>query len=300
MSGQRAPDHAIAELADRQHGVVSREPLRALGLTDDDIDYRIAIGRLHPVHRGVFAVGHRVLTPNGRRLAAVLAAGEGAVLSHASAAALWDLRPSAATRIDVTIAKRGGRRERARIRIHRVHELLDEERTMVEAIPTTTVARTLLDLASVVARPALSRAVERAEILQLFDLAAIQAVLAAHRGRPGTRALAAAVGGAAVAPLTRSNLERRMVALCKAHGVPRPRVNHMALGYEVDFLWPRPKLIAEVDSWKYHRSRAAFGRDRVRDRKLSAAGYTVARFTDLEIALEPARVAEGLVELGAR
>jgi very-short-patch-repair endonuclease len=300
MSGQRAPNLAIAELADRQHAVVSREQLRALGLTDDDIDYRLAIGRLHRVYRGVFAVGHRVLNANGRRVAAVLTSGDGAVLSHVSAAALWDLRPSASTRMDVTIAARGGRRKRAGIRIHRVHELLDEERTMVGVIPTTTVARTLLDLASLVARPALSRAVERAEILELFDLAAIQATLERHRGRPGTRALAAAVQDAAAAPLTRSDLERRMFALCKAHGVARPRVNHMVLGHEVDFLWPRPKLIAEVDSWKYHRTRAAFGRDRARDAELTIAGYTVTRFTDTEIAHTPTAVADRLLALGAR
>jgi very-short-patch-repair endonuclease len=280
--------------------VVSHAQLLALGLSSNAINHRLLLGRLQPLHRGVYAVGHRALGPDGRRLAAVLACGPAAVLSHASAAALWELRPSSATRIDVTIVRRSGRRARAAIRIHRVHELRDDERTIVSAIPTTTVARTLLDLAALAPRPALARAVERAEILELFDLTAIQALLERHRGRPGTRKLAAAVADVAAAPLTRSDLERRMVALCDAHGIARPRVNHRVLGHEVDFHWLGTPLIAEADSYKYHRSRRAFGHDRARDAELAIAGYTVTRFTDTEIATAPGAVAARLRALGAR
>jgi very-short-patch-repair endonuclease len=299
MCGQSAPDQRIAALASRQQGVVSHGQLLALGLPATAINRRLLVGRLQPIHRGVYAVGHRALAPNARWLAAVLACGPGAVLSHVSAAALWGVRPTSSSRTDVTIASRAGRRQRAGIRVHRVRELRDDERTEVAAIPTTTVARTLLDLASVVAGPALARAVERAEILELFDLTAIEILLERHRGRRGTRALSTAVADAAAAPLTRSDLERRMVALCSAHGIPRPRTNREVLGYEVDFLWPRRKLIAEADSYKYHRSRAAFARDRARDAELTVAGYTTVRFTDTQIATTPAAVAARLRELGA-
>jgi predicted transcriptional regulator of viral defense system len=156
----RGLDREIARLAARQHGVVERGQLAAVGLGRGAIAHRIAEGRLHRIHRGVYAVGHPILTANGHRMAAVLACGPGAALSHASAAALWGIRPTGATRIDVTVRGAGGRAKRPRISVHRATGLQADEVTMHQAIRVTTPTRTLLDLASSLPRRALERALD--------------------------------------------------------------------------------------------------------------------------------------------
>jgi predicted transcriptional regulator of viral defense system len=191
QSAQPPVDRAIASLAAAQHGVVAWRQLREAGLGCGGIELRVRRGRLHRVHRGVYAVGHVRLTPRGRWAAVVLACGDGAVLSHRSAAALWGFRASAASVIDVTVPSRAGRARRAGITIHRTGALSASEVTLRDGISVTTPARTLLDLAEVVPRRSLERAIEEAERLRLFDLRALEHVLRANPGRTGIRPLAA-------------------------------------------------------------------------------------------------------------
>lgn len=218
-------------------------------------------------------------------MAAVLASGPLALASHRSAAHHWDLIRSSATLPDVTVPH-GARRHQG-IRLHRSRTLTDEDRDVVNAIPVTSVARTLLDLAAVAPRQ-IDQALERAERLGSFDLVAIDSLLercGRHRGAPKLRrALGLYVPGLQ----TRSELERRFLALLESAGLPRPSVNVFAAGHEVDMLWPAQRLVVELDGYEYHRTRAAFERDRRRDEDLKVAGYEVIRLTARRLAEEPA------------
>ena len=236
-------DHALARLAARQHGVVSLAQLERLGLAPSSVRTRLANGRLHRVHRGVYSVGHPLLERHGRLLAAVLSCGEGALLSHRSAAELWGLGDHSGPSIEVTTPGRA-RRSRAGVRVHG-GTLRSSEAATVEGIPCTTVPRTLLDLADAADRRLLERSIDRAEALRLFDGRAVEDVLRHARGRTGARHLASVLaelnGGCA---LTRSELEERFLALCTNHCLPRPCVNAWLVdcGAEVDFLWPCERL----------------------------------------------------------
>jgi putative AbiEi antitoxin of type IV toxin-antitoxin system/uncharacterized protein DUF559 len=287
---QDPPDRRVAALAADQYGVVSASQLCAAGLSREQIKRRLRSGRLLPVHRGVYAVGHPLLGSQGRWLAAVLACGEGAVLSHRSAAVLWGLRPTASATVDVSIASRSGR-SREGIAIHRPSVLPFEEITSRDGIPATTPARTLLDLATVVGRSDLERAMQAAERLRLFDLGALRDVLTRHAGRAGTPLVAAVLEQYAEPTFTRSELERRVLELCGVHGLPSPAANVWVADYEVDFLWRAQNLIAEADSRRFHATRAAFERDRARDARLTALGYRVVRFTYRQVERESASVA---------
>ena len=294
MRGESSIDVRIAALADRQWGLVTRAQLLALGLSSGAVDRRLAAARLRPLHRGVYAVGHRWLRREAHRLAAVLACGEGAVLSHASAAAHWGLRPSAATRIDVTVP-RSGQRRRSGIRVHRHAALAVDEVTERDGVPVTTPARTLLDLAATLPRRSVERALDQAEVLRLFDAAALRAIAAAHRGRPGAPLLAALLREhAAGTTLTRSELEEAFLRLCDRAGLPRPVVNGRAHGVESDFAWPAGALVAEVDGFAFHRTRRAFERDRARDAVLAAAGVRTLRFTARQVEQRPAEIVAAL------
>jgi very-short-patch-repair endonuclease len=288
----RRIDGEIARLATRQHGVVTRRQLEALGLTRSAVGRRAVGGRLHRVHRGVYAAGHPVLTRYGRWMAAVLAAGPGAALSHASAAALWEIRASSAMRTDVSVPRASGRAKRAHLRIHRTSALKSDEVTTHHGIPVTTPARTLLDLASSLPRRAVERALDQAEILELFDLRQLTSVIDAHRGERGAGALAAALGDHhAGTTVTRSALEEAFLALCAAHALQRPQTNVRVCGLEVDFLFPAQRLVVEADSWRFHQTRRAFERDRQRDAILARAGYRTLRFTHRQMAQRPSEVA---------
>jgi very-short-patch-repair endonuclease len=295
-SGPPTADPAIAKLAGRQHGVVSRAQLRDIGLSDSSIGQRVACGRLHRLHAGVFAVGHEVLALRGRWMAAVLACGPGAVLSHASAAELWGLRFGASRWIDVTIP-RTGRRNRDPIRIHRPRSLPAAEVTTHHAIPVTSAARTILDMAAILRRAHLEAMLDRMEIRELTDYPALARTAAAHPGHHGTgrlrTALATHVAGEQV---TRSDLEVLFRQICRDHGLPLPRVNQRIAGREVDFLFAGPRLIVETDSWRYHRTRRAFEDDRARDALLLARGYRTLRVTDRQLTRAPAAVAALLAE----
>ncbi len=271
----------LADLAGRQHGVVARRQLLGLGMTGRMVERRLRCGRLHPLHRGVYAVGHLAVTARGRWLAAVLAAGAGAVLSHRSAAALWGVRATAAALIDVTVPH--GRAARAGLRRHEI-PLADDERTLCDGIPVTSPARTLFDLAAVLAPHALERAAAQAEAQRLAGAASLAAVLQRHAGRTGAPAVRALLAsGALDAGITRSALEERFLEFLDAHGLPRPQLNRaLAVGgrtIEADCVWPGRRLIVELDSRAFHDTGAAFERDRERDRALLAHGWQTARVT---------------------
>jgi hypothetical protein len=236
----------------------------------------------------VYAVGHEALTGEGRWLAAVFACGPDAVLSHRSAAALWGIRPSSAPTIDVTVPSRTGRARRAGIVIHRTARLAESETTKHRGIPTTTVARTLVELKDVLPERAVKTAIEEAERLRLFDLASLYAVVERNPGR-------ARVEIEAEPAFTRNDLERRVLDICA--GLPRPIVNSRLGDYEPDFLWREQRLIVETDGRETHATRAAFERDRARDAELTADGYRVVRFTWRQVRDEPDRIVELLSRL---
>jgi predicted transcriptional regulator of viral defense system len=292
----RELDAAIARLAEQQHGVVARQQLHRLGVGRHAIDHRLAAGRLHPLYRGVYSVGHRILMRRGRWMAAALAAGPGAVLSHRSAASLWGLIRSVPAVADVTT--RGRHRSRVGISLHRAR-LPPDEVTTADGIPATTPHRTLFDLAVVVDRLALERAIEQADARSLTDALSLGALLERHPRRPGAATLRAILDGAlATSAPTRSELEDRFLALLAAHGLPRPRVN---LGveargrwFECDLVWRSQRLIVELDGRATHRTAAAFERDRARDRALQATGWRVVRITWRQLHDEDARVAADL------
>jgi very-short-patch-repair endonuclease len=271
----------LAALAAGQWGVVSAAQLAALGFSAAGVTRRVQAGRLHRVHRGVYAVGHRSLAVQGRWLAAVLACGPGAVLSHRSAAAHWNLMATSATRIDVTAAR--GRRGHEGVRLHRSRSLDAQDTTTHQGIPITTVAKTMLDLAATLPAHRLERALAQAERVGLYDHAALTDVIRRSNGHRGRRALQHAV--AQDAAFTRSDLEARLLELTRAHGLPTPLVNHILAApdhprLEVDFCWPSHQLIVETDTYATHGTRHAFEHDRRKDAALAAAGYTVLRFTD--------------------
>ena len=280
-------DVQLAELARRQHGVVDVGQLREIGFDRDAIARRVASGRLHRLYRGVYAVGHTIVPRNGRYLAAVMACGDGAALSHRSAASLWGIRPGAAVRIDVTVSRTGGVRSSSAIVIHRPRR--PAETTTLDGIPVTTPGQTLGDLATALPRRQLEKAVEMAEAARLH--------VVVPDDHPGAKRLAEATKHD-LGATTRSPLEDAFLELCDAYGIPRPRVNAILEGYEVDFCWPELRLIVETDGFAHHGTRAAFERDRARDARLTARGWRVLRFSDAQVRRDANSSAE--VVLAAR
>jgi very-short-patch-repair endonuclease len=276
--------------------VVTRSQLLELGFNREAINRRRGEGRLHSMHRGVYAVGHRAVAPMGRLVAAVLACGPDAVLSHRSAAALWDLRPTTHGAIDVIAPRTRHRREG--INIHLPRCLEPEHRAEVRGIPCTTVARTLVDLGSVIDSAAVERAWRRAAMLDLLDVRGVERALGSGHGRRGAQLLRALLTESGADTITRSELEERFLALCRVASLPRPGVN-VQVGangaiHEVDFLWGEQRLVAETDGWGPHHTRAAFESDRRRDADLLVAGLRVVRFTWRQITREPTAVAATL------
>lgn len=260
------PDARIAAIAGRQHGVVSYGQLRAAGLRKDAIHRRVTARRLHQLHRGVFAVGHRALSPQGRWMAAALALGDGAAVSHRSAAELWGLLPPARGPVHVSVSGRGGRRRRPGVRVHRPQSLSPGMLTRRSGIPVTTPARTIADLRRSVDPSVLRQAIRQAEVLGL--------TLPAHEGADGTR----------------SELERRFLRLCHRHRLPQPEVNASVAGLTVDFLWKQQRLVVETDGYRFHRGRAAFEEDRARDLRLRSHGYEVIRLSHRQVVDESGQI----------
>ena len=286
----------IARLAARQHAVVGRRQLLALGIGDDAIRHRIGTGRLHPLHRGVYAVGHELLLPDSRHMAAVLACGTGAVASHRTAAALLGLAPSPSGDIEVTVLRAGARSRRG-LRVHITRSFDPAETGKCKGIPCTGPARTLVDLAAVLDRRRLRRALERSIELRILDGRAMDAALGRANGRRGTgvlRELLADLHGEP-APV-KNELERLFLELVREAGLPLPVVNAHVGTYEVDFHWPAARLIVETDGRETHDTPHQFERDRRRDLELTLAGWHVIRIGWRQVVHEPERVV-GLLRL---
>jgi very-short-patch-repair endonuclease/predicted transcriptional regulator of viral defense system len=281
----------VSELAESQHGVISVGQLRAAGFGAGAIKYRVAQGWLHPIHRGVYAVGHTRLTAVGRAWAAVLT-GPG-VLGLLSGAAVWDLQAWPVAAMDIVTSR--ARRSMAGICVHRSSTLSTAEVTRDPdyRLPVTTPMRTLADLAATLPLQRLERLCHRAEHLNLLDARQIP------ERRPGAARLRTAFETLANADpqITRSEMEEAMLALLDAHGVPKPLVNHPLLGYVPDFLWPEHRLIVEADSKRHHLNPTSFEDDRHRDTVLAVAGYRTIRFTYRQIVYESGWVASQLAAL---
>jgi hypothetical protein len=288
-------DRAIAELAKRQHGVVSRVQLMDVGVGRRAIGNRLERGRLHAVHRGVYAVGHPLLTAQGRWMAAVLAVGPGAALSHRSAAALWGLRVSAGP-AEVTVV--GQRRSRERLRLHQANLAADEV-TVVSAIPVTTVPRTLLDLAAVLQPSRVERAVHEAEVRRLADPLSLDQLVARYPGRRGIAVIKAVLAeGRLGLAVTRSEFEARFLEFVDRSELPRPEVN-VGIGaggrrLEADCVWRTQRLVVELDGHAAHGTRRSFERDRARDRSLQTEGWRVLRITWRQLHRDPNSLAADL------
>jgi predicted transcriptional regulator of viral defense system len=291
----RSVDGAIAELAERQHGVVGFEQLIALGLSRQSINRRIRAGRLHRVHRGVYAVGHRRLTQRGRWMAAVLAGGEDAVLSHRSAAALWQLLPG---RGPIQVSTPRDLRKRKTIHFHS-QSLQFDEVTTHDGIPVTTVARTLLDIAAT-ERDQLERAFNEAEFRRRWDAVGVAELVRRHRGQPGTRRLTKLIEDGARG-IAREELEHRFQTLVEQFDLPRPLLNQPLTIEDrtiyPDATWPDAKVIVELDSRAAHETTSRFDSDRERDRLLALAGWVVVRVTWKHLTTDAERVAADLLAL---
>jgi len=289
-------DAAISALAAAQHGVVARRQLLALGVGRNHIRRRVETSRLHRLHRGVYAVGHPVLSRHGRWMAAVLAGGPGAVLSHRSAAALWGIHDGAGESIDL-IAPNGSRQESG-ARVRRA-TLAPDEVTSTHGVPTTTPARTLLDLAAVLNPRRLAHALHEAEIGRLASPASLDELLWRHRTSEGTRTLRRILERErAGSTVTKSELERRFLSFLNAVGLAPPATNQGlkldGLWFEPDCMWPTQRLIAELDGYEVHATRRAFERDRRRARALEAAGWHVIHVTWRQLHEDQAALARDL------
>jgi very-short-patch-repair endonuclease len=274
-------DNLISRLARRQHGVVAAWQLTALGISTSAIDRRVTDGRLRRIHRGVYAVGE--IGRNGYWMAAVLACGEGALLSHREAAALWDLRGSSRRAIDVTVV--GSRRcSRPRLTIHSTGELHAHDRAEVDGIPVTSIARTLLDLAEVVSGTELRRAYEAAERHERLDIRAVRELLDRSNGRRGAAALLALLDyDPSPAIGSKSDLESMLLDLVRESGLALPQLNVLVDGYLVDAHWPEARLVVELQSYEHHAHRQAFDRDYAKLGRLRLAGYEVLPLTHRQV-----------------
>jgi hypothetical protein len=276
----------IRELAERQHGVVARRQLLEIGLGPGLIQDRIRGGRLMPVYRGVFSLGHRRIGTFGKWKAAVLAAGPDAVLSHGSAAHLWELRRS---RGKIEITRRSGGVGRPGIRVHQA-KLPAQDVTIRVEIPVTTAERTLTDIAAGLDERQLGHAVVAADRAGWISWPRMVETLERSAGRVGVTRLRRVVGMTDPRAIeARSPLEVDFLALCREADIPVPQVNVLVADRLVDFLWPQERVIVETDGYAYHRDRAAFERDHESTLALEAAGYAVRRVTYRMLRQEPRR-----------
>ncbi|MGH7505389.1 MAG: endonuclease domain-containing protein [Longimicrobiales bacterium] len=289
----------IRDIAARQHGVVGRAQLLRAELTVHTIDYRVKRGRLRRLHRGVYRVGP-VAAGYEREMAAVLACGETAVLSHRSAAALWKLLPYQGGDVPVEVSMQSGCPVPGpALLTHRVAKLSADETTFIECIPVTVPARTLLDLAGSTGERELEQALAQADRHGLAVRGEIAKLLARYPRRSGTRTMRALLGREDGPAFTRSEAESRFLTLVRRAQLGRPEANVVVKGYEVDFLWRAERVVVEIDGRAFHSSSGAFERDRRRDAVLAAAGLRVIRVTWRQLTGEPeallVRLAQALV-----
>lgn len=296
------PNTLILALAGRQHGVIARWQLKQLGVPLHRVDYRLKKGWLEPVHHGVYRVGP-IAPPRYREMAALLACGAGAVLSHESAGALWEVLPppGAATPVAVSTA-RNVVGPAAGVQVHRMVRIAADETTRFDDLPLTSTSRTLLDLASTLSVRALEQALARADRKSLLDRADLELLMLRYPGRRGNARLRALISSSHTLTFTRSEAEERFLALVRKAGLRPPEMNVKVRGFEVDALWRAERLVVEIDGYAYHSSPMDFKRDRNRDGVLAAAGFRVMRVIWYQLTHEPevllVRLAQALVSGG--
>ena len=301
---QASVDEATAHLAAAQHAVFGLAQVTDFGVTARAIQLRAAARRLHRIHQGVYSlVPRELLTRRGHWMAAVLACGPRAVLSHRSAAALHGLRDTAQRRIEVTVPRRSSR-ERAGIQVHRATNLTAADITIVDNIPCTSVARTLFDLGEVIARRPLERAFDQSEVLELFDLRAIEDQLDRNPTRPGARAVTQLLEEHYIGSTpTQSELEEAFYALCRSYGVRMPEVSQwvdLADGEPMiwaDFVWRAQRVIVETDGPRFHGTHQARQRDPRRDQRATVAGWRPIRTPWRQVMRRPDELGPTLVKL---
>jgi hypothetical protein len=300
-------DRAVAALGEAQHCVMHVEHLEALGLRPRAVQHRAAAGRLHRVYRGVYSlVPPKLLTREGRWLAAVFACGPGAVLSHRSAGVLHGLRDWGHTKIEVTIRGRSTRSHDG-ILVHRSKTLTETDVTVVDGIPCTTVARTQFDLAEVVTRRELERVFDQAEVMEAFDLGALQDQIARNPTRPAAAIVRSVLEEHYIGRTpTRSELEEAGLAMSRACGLADPETNVFIdpgdgeRAIEGDLVWRQQRIIIQLDGERFHHTRQAFERDRRNDQRLLAAGWLVIRVTWRQLKNEPERVRRTILKVMAQ
>lgn len=298
LTRTRGDDRPIAALARQQHGVVGRQQLLGLGFSEEAIDGRLRTGRLHRLHLGVYAFGHPVVSRQGRWMAAVLASGPEAVLSHWSAAALWMIRPNSRSRIDVTVPHRS----RSSKAIYRhVAAVPRDEWVVEEGIPVTSVPRTIFDLAAIEDVDTVGSMLREAEYRELWDRLSLWDLLERYPRKRGSRKVRMALERLKEEPAgrKRSMLEERFSPFLRQWHLPLPRYNEWIVlpngkRYQVDCHWPSTNQIVELDGWQGHKGRVAFREDKARDRRLAAAGYAVTHLTWNQLDDESAAVAADL------
>jgi predicted transcriptional regulator of viral defense system len=268
-------DRAIAVVAGRQHGLITTRQLLDLGLSMSAIEHRARVGRLHRLHRGVYAVGHRPVSPLAHALAAVLACGPGATLSHSSAGTLWGISKHWHPTLEVTTRCCRSRRG---LRVHRSKTLTAQDITVHFGIPTTTPARTLLDNAPRLADSALARAVNDLRLAGYLSLVDLSELLDRHPDTHAAKRLRKLLARPERPP-TRSEFEDAFLLFAERYALPEPQVNIHVAGHEADIFFPDHRLVVELDSYLYHSDREQFESDRDRDPDLLAAGIATVRLT---------------------
>jgi very-short-patch-repair endonuclease len=296
MVVEQRGDRGVADIAGAQRGLVHVSQLGALGIGRSAMRHRIATGRLHLVLPSVLSVGSAVLQPRGAETAALLYAGEDAVISHESAAALWGLTATPSF-VALTVIRRSVKRQPG-VEVHRVASLDLRDTRLHLGFPVTAPARSLIDCAG--AGLAVDRLLNEARALKLVTDAEIYAAMERCPGRTGIKALRALLEVEKDTGYTRSEAERRLKRIVKAAGIEWPVFNTSLEGIRPDAYWPRLRVIVEVDGYPFHGHWAAFQRDRARDNRLVAAGYVVLRFTWHQLTRSPLKVAAEIVRTLAR
>ena len=292
-------EQGLAALAARQHGVVARAQLLALGFSARMIDRRIANRRLHPLWRGLYAVGRPEVTREGRWMAAVLTCGPRAVLSHGSAAALWGIGElERGGQIEISVPG-GVVRSRDGIRTYRRTGLTSGDLTRRRGIPVTSLVLTFVDLAARLPRGRLESCINEADKRDLIDPESLRQGLERYRGRPGAAFLRTTLDRRTFT-LNDSDLERLFKPVARKAGLPLPETKERVNGFEVDFYWPDLGLVVETDGLRYHRTPAEQARDRLRDQAHASEGLTPLRFTHAQVKFEPEHVERTLAKVASR
>lgn len=290
VQGGAGPDAAVAWVADRQLGLIKTPQLHVAGVRRGSVEWRLATGTLHRRHRGVYLVGHGIPVPGAIELAAVLALGTDAFVSHRSAAVLHGMATVVGDVVDVTVVGRNCR-SRDGLRVHRVESLAPADRGERNGIPVTSPARTAIDYAATVGAEEAERAIAEAFALKLVTEPQIREAIARAPNRAGVALVRAILGQPGGPKRTRSGGERAMLRLVRAAGLPPPRTNHPVAGYSADFCWPDAGLIVEVDGGDFHSTRSALEYNHRRDIVHKDAGYEVLRFTGRQRDKEPVYIA---------